>query len=152
MHIQPRGSKRIRYAGLFTARGRDLRLTLCRKLIAQAGRTKATTDSPASPAAGNEALDEHSPASDDFQGTEEHRSGCYCRTCQSELELLGRLKGAETKAMQSLAQAIVFRMLSYFAEVAEVGYAELLAQLRIAWLRPRQLPRPSPSYCWVEHD
>ncbi len=35
MHIQPRGSKRLRYAGLFTARGRDACLALCSTLIAQ---------------------------------------------------------------------------------------------------------------------
>ena len=44
--------------------------------------------------------------------------------------------------MQSLAQAIVFRMLSFFTEVASVGYKELLFQLRIAWLTPKFLPRP----------
>jgi hypothetical protein len=44
--------------------------------------------------------------------------------------------------MQSLAQLIVFRMLSYFVEVAEVGYKELLFQLRVAWLTPRRLPQP----------
>ncbi len=37
---------------------------------------------------------------------------------------------------------IVFRMLSYFVEVAEVGYKELLFQLRVAWLTPRRLPQP----------
>ncbi len=44
--------------------------------------------------------------------------------------------------MQSLAQAIVFRMLSFFTEVAEVGYAEIMFQLRIAWLTPKRLPQP----------
>ena len=44
--------------------------------------------------------------------------------------------------MQSLAQNIVFRMLSFFTEVAAVGYDQLLFQLRIAWLTPKFLPRP----------
>jgi len=44
--------------------------------------------------------------------------------------------------MQSLSQAIVFRMLSLFTEVAAVGYSELLFQLRMAWLAPKRLPRP----------
>jgi hypothetical protein len=44
--------------------------------------------------------------------------------------------------MQSLAQNIVFRMLSFFTEVAEVGYSQLLFQLRIAWLTPKFLPQP----------
>ena len=52
------------------------------------------------------------------------------------------MKGTETKAMQSLAQNIVFRMLSIFTEVACVGYKELMFQLRIAWLTPKFLPRP----------
>lgn len=43
--------------------------------------------------------------------------------------------------MQSLSQAIVFRMLAFFSEVAEVGYKELLSQLRIAWLTPKFLPQ-----------
>ena len=71
-----------------------------------------------------------------------HRTGCYCRTCQADLELVGRLKGTETKAMQSLADNIVFRMLSFFTEVAEAGYSQLLFQLRIAWLTPKRLPLP----------
>ena len=33
-------------------------------------------------------------------------------------------------------------MLSYFTEVAEVGYAEIMFQLRIAWLTPKRLPQP----------
>jgi hypothetical protein len=33
-------------------------------------------------------------------------------------------------------------MLSMFAEVAAVGYEQLLSQLRIAWLTPKFLPRP----------
>jgi hypothetical protein len=41
--------------------------------------------------------------------------------------------------MQSLAQNIVFRMLSYITEVA-AGYNELLFSLRIAWLTPKFLP------------
>ena len=72
------------------------------------------------------------PASDDFEEPEPHRSSCYCRTCQADLELLGRLKGTETHAMQSLAQNIVFRKLSIFTEVAAVGYNKLMFQLRIA--------------------
>ncbi len=44
--------------------------------------------------------------------------------------------------MQSLAQNIAFRMLSYFTEVAAVGYNELPFQLRIAWLTPKFLPQP----------
>ena len=44
--------------------------------------------------------------------------------------------------MQNLAQTIVFRMLSFFMEVAEAGYNELLFQLRIAWLTPKRLPQP----------
>jgi hypothetical protein len=86
--------------------------------------------------------EEQDPASDDFEETEPHRSNCYCRTCQDDLDLLGRLKGTETKAMQNLAQTIVFRMLAFFIEVAEVGYNELLFQLRIAWLTPKRLPQP----------
>ncbi len=35
MHIQPRGSKRLQYAGLFTARGREACLALCNKLISR---------------------------------------------------------------------------------------------------------------------
>ena len=54
--------------------------------------------------------------------------------CKAMLELVGRLKGTETKAMQSLSQAIVFRMLSFFTEVAAVDYNELMLQLRTAWL------------------
>ena len=141
MRIQPRGSKRLRYAGLFTARGREACLALCSKLIA-AGRAKQpVTQSPAMVAA---ALlsEEQDPASDDFEEPEAHRSSCYCRTCQGDLELLGRLKGTETKAMQSLSQAIVFRMLSFFTEVAAVDYNELMFQLRTAWLTPKFLPRP----------
>ena len=52
------------------------------------------------------------------------------------------MKGTETKAMQSLAQAIVFRILSFFTEVAAVDYNELMFQLRTAWLTPKFLPRP----------
>ena len=141
MHIQPRGSKRLRYAGLFTARGREACLALCSKLIAQAQLNKVATEIPAI-ARVTSASEEQDPASDDFEETEVHRSGCYCRTCQADLELVGRLKGTETRAMQSLAQNIVFRMLSIFSEVAAVGYNELLFQLRIAWLTPKFLPRP----------
>ena len=87
--------------------------------------------------------EEQDPASDDFEEpTEPHRATCYCRTCQADLELLGRLKGTETKAMQSLAHNIVFRMLGFFTEVAAVGYSALLFQLRIAWLTPKRLPLP----------
>jgi len=86
--------------------------------------------------------EEQAPASDDFDETEVQRATCSCRTCQADLELLGRLKGTETKAMQSLSQAIVFRMLSLFTEVAAVGYSELLFQLRLAWLAPKRLPQP----------
>ena len=50
--------------------------------------------------------------------------------------------GTETKVMQSCVQAIVFRMLSFFTEVAEVGYAEIMFQMRIAWLTPKRLPQP----------
>ncbi len=64
--------------------------------------------------------------------------------------MLGRLKGTETHAMQSLAQNIVHRMLSFFTEVAEVGYSQLLFQLRIAWLSPRQLPQPIRDLFTVE--
>jgi hypothetical protein len=85
-------------------------------------------------------FEEQDPATDDFEEPETHGSNCYCRTCQGDLELVGRLKGTETKAMQSLAQNIVFRMLSIFTEVA-AGYNELLFQLRIAWLTPKFLPR-----------
>ena len=86
--------------------------------------------------------EEQDTASDDFEEPEAHRSGSYCRACQGDLELLGRLKGTETKAMQSLSQAIVFRMLSFFTEVAAVDYNELMFQLRTAWLTPKFLPRP----------
>lgn len=51
----------------------------------------------------------------------DHRSGCYCRVCLADLELVGRLMGTETHAMQSLSQNTVFRMLAYFTEVAEAG-------------------------------
>ena len=141
MHIQPRGSKRLRYAGLFTARGREACLVLCSKLIAQwqAEQPVAAVPTKATVASVSE---EQDPGSDDFEEAEEHRSGCYCRTCQGDLELLGRLKGTETKAMQSLADNTVFRMLSFFSEVAAVGYSELLSQLRLAWLTPKFLPRP----------
>jgi len=44
--------------------------------------------------------------------------------------------------MQSLAQTIVFRMLSFFTEVAEVGYKKLLFQHRIAWLSLKRFPQP----------
>ena len=84
---------------------------------------------------------EQDPASD-LEEPEMHRTSCYCRVCQADLELLGRLKGTETHAMQSLAQNIVFRMLSIFTEVAAVGYSELLSQLRKAWLTPKLLSRP----------
>ena len=141
MHIQPRGSKRLRYAGLFTARGREACLTLCSKLIAEEQLDKVTAPIPATTAA-TSVSEEQDPASDDFEEAEEHRSSCYCRACQGDLELVGRLKGTETKAMQSLSQAIVFRMLSLFTEVAVVSYKELLFQLRIAWLTPKFLPRP----------
>ncbi len=33
-------------------------------------------------------------------------------------------------------------MLSFFTEVAEVGYAEIMFQLRIAWLAHKRLPQP----------
>ena len=130
MHIQPRGSKRLRYAGLFTARGREACLALCRKLIAEEQLDKLATAIPAT-APATSVSEEQDPASDDFEETEVHRSSCYCRTCQGDLELVGRLKGTETHAMQSLAQNIVHRMLSFFTEVAEVGYmlrAELWSQ------------------------
>jgi hypothetical protein len=140
MHIQPRGSKRLRYAGLFTARGREACLALCSKLIAQEQLDKVATQIPAI-APATSISEEQDPASDDFEEPEVHRSNCYCRTCQGDLELVGRLKGTETKAMQSLAQNIVFRMLPYFTEVA-AGYNELLFQLRIAWLTPKFLPQP----------
>ena len=142
MHIQPRGSKRLRYAGLFTARGRAPCLTLCSKLIAEWRATQPVATLPATiPAA--LPSEEQDPASDAFEEpAEPHQATCYCRTCQGDLELLGRLKGTETKAMQSLAQTIVFRMLSFFTEVAEVGYNEIMFQLRIAWLTPKRLPQP----------
>ena len=141
MHIQPRGSKRLRYAGIFTARGREACLALCSKLIAQWQSEQPVTTLPAK-APEVSVSEEQDPASDDFEEPEAHRSSCYCRTCQGDLELIGRLKGTETHAMQSLAQAIVFRMLSIFTEVASVGYNELMFQLRIAWLTPKFLPRP----------
>ena len=113
----------------------------CSKLIAQNQVEEVATATPAI-APATSASDEQDRASDDFEETEVPRAVGCCRTCQGDLELLGRLKGTETKAMQSLAQAIVFRMLSFFTEVADVGYAELLSQLRIAWLRPQLLPPP----------
>jgi hypothetical protein len=141
MHIQPRGSKRLRYAGIFTARGRGPCLMLCSNLIDQEQLDNAAAATPAITPA-TSVSEEQDPGSDDFEEAEAHRSGCYCRTCQGDLELVGRLKGTETLAMQSLSQNIVFRMLSFFTEVAEVGYSQLLFQLRIAWLSPRQLPQP----------
>ena len=141
MHIQPRGSKRLRYAGLFTARGREACLSLCSKLIAQWQLEQPVVAGLPTNARAAPVSEEQDPASDDFEEPDVHRSSCYCRTCQADLELVGRLKGTETKAMQSLSQAIVFRMLSLFTEVA-VGYNELLSQLRIAWLTPKFLPRP----------
>ena len=141
MHIQPIGSKRLRYAGLFTARGREACLALCSKLFTQAQLDTVATEIPAIAPAVSVA-EEQDPASDDFAEPEVHRSSCYCRVCQADLELVGRLKGTETKAMQSLAQAIVFRMLSYFSEVSAVGYNALRFQLRIAWLTPKFLPQP----------
>ena len=33
-------------------------------------------------------------------------------------------------------------MLTFFTAVAEVGYKELMFQLRTAWLAPRRLPQP----------
>ncbi|MDX1926580.1 MAG: hypothetical protein SFV81_08680, partial [Pirellulaceae bacterium] len=140
MNIQPRGSKRLRYAGLFTARGREACLALCSKLIAQ-WQAEQPVATAAAKAAATSISEEQDPASDDFEEPEEHRTGCYCRVCQADLELVGRLKGTETHAMQSLAQNIVYRMLSMFAEVAPVGYDQLLFQLRIAWLTPKFLPR-----------
>ena len=110
MHIQPRGSKRLRYAGLFTARGREACLALCRELIAQ-WQSEQPVATVAANAPAVSAAEEQDPASDDFEEPEVHRSSCYCRVCQADLELVGRLKGTETKAMQSLAQAIVFRTL-----------------------------------------
>ena len=141
MHIQPHGSKRLRYAGLFTARGREACLALCSKLIAQAQLDTVATEIPAI-APATSISEEQDPASDDFEEPETHRTSCYCRVCQGDLELVGRLKGTETHAMQSLAQNIVFRMLSIVTEVAAVGYTELLFQLRIAWLTPKFLPQP----------
>ncbi len=140
MHNQPRGSKRLRYAGISTARGREPRLVLCRKLIAEEHLNRVATDLLIT--AAKSVSEEQDPGSDDFEEAQQHRSGCYCRTCQADLELVGRLKGTETHAMQSLAQNVVFRMLSFFTEVAEVGYSQLLFQLRIAWLSPKQLPQP----------
>ena len=139
MHIQPRGSKRLRYAGLFTARGREACLALCSKLISQSQSEPPIATVPANAPAVS-ASEEQDPASDDFEEPEVHRSGCYCRVCQADLELVGRLKGTETKAMQSHAQNIVFRMLPVFTEVATVGYSELLFPLRVAWLTPKFLP------------
>jgi len=142
MHIQPRGSKRLRYAGIFTARGREACLALCSKLIAEAQLDKVAVGIPTMALAPS-VSDEHDPGSDDFEeSTEPQQVTCYCRVCKSDLELLGRLKGTETHAMQNLSQNIVFRMLSFFTEVAEVGVSQLLSQLRIAWLRPKQLPQP----------
>ncbi len=114
----------------------------CRQLITQKQANEVATRTPVIAPAATPPDKEQEPASDDFEEAEVPRAAGCCRTCQGELELLGRLKGTETKAMQSLAQAIVFRMLSFFTEVAEVGYAELLSQLRIAWLRPQLLPQP----------
>jgi hypothetical protein len=104
MHIQPRGSKRLRYAGIFTARGRGPCLTLCSRLIVQEQLDNAAAATPAiTPATPTASVsEEQDPGSDDFEEPEEHHSGCYCRACQGDLELVGRLKGTETKAMQSL--------------------------------------------------
>jgi hypothetical protein len=44
------------------------------------------------------------------EAVDEHRSDCYCRVRPADLELVGRSKGTETHAMQSLVQNIVFRM------------------------------------------
>ena len=144
MHIQPRGSKRLRYSGIFTARERGPCLMLCSNLIDQEQLDNAAAATPAiTPATPTTSVsEEQDPGSDDFEEPEEHRSGCYCRACQGDLELVGRLKGTETHAMQSLSQNIVHRMLSFFTEVAEVDYSQLLFQLRIAWLSPKQLPQP----------
>ena len=110
------------------------------KLTAAWRANQPDTQSPAN--AGVALLsEEQDPASDDLAEPEVHRSSCYCRTCQAELELVGRLKGTETHAMQSLAQNVVFRMLSILSEVAAIGDNEFMFQLRIAWLTPKFLPR-----------
>ena len=105
-----------------TFQGRQLQ-SVCSKLITQNQVEEVATATPVSAATAPGPDEEQDPASDDFEEAEVPRAKCCCRTCQGELELLGRLKGTETKAMQSLAQAIVFHMHSYFAEL---GYAELL--------------------------
>ncbi len=65
--------------------------------------------------------EEQDSASTYVESPEVHRSSCYCRTSQGDLEFLGRFKGTKTHAMQSLARNIMFCMLSIFAEVAAVG-------------------------------
>ncbi len=92
MHIQPRGSKRLRYAGLFTARGREACLALCRKLIAEWQLEQPVVAALPTKALAAPVSEEQDPASDDFEEPEVHRSSCYCRTCQADLELVGRLK------------------------------------------------------------
>ena len=95
--------------------------------------------------------EEQDLASDDFEEIEVQRATCYCRTCQADLELLGRLKGTETKAMQSLAHNIVFRMLSFFIEVAEVGYNELCFSSELLGSHPSDCHNRFATCLLVEH-
>lgn len=132
LHILPRGLQRVRYAGLFQARGRDERLEHCRQLIA------ATSDRPARAEESQEhSSHPHSSSdidididaeADDLDAEDETlaRQGCTCRHCKGELTVVGRLKGTPTLRLMSVAAAI----LSAAPLLAQWWSTELLQLLR----------------------
>ena len=92
-HIQPCGSKRLRYAGLFTSRGREASLTLCSELITQNQLEEVAIAIPVNAAAAPHCDEEQEPANNNAEETEVPRAAGGCRTCRGELEWLGRLHG-----------------------------------------------------------
>ena len=116
-------------------RDRTQRLAACRLLIGQWKAAQPKTALPCLTALTTSAADED-PATEATHQVPK----CLCRYCQGELEVLGRLKGTETQTLKRLAQDIVYRLSLLFVAISVEVNAELLFQLRTAWLAPKRLP------------
>ena len=141
LHIMPSGMQRVRYRGLFAAPGRDENLKRCRELIA-AGGTEPQAQSNAASSPSTESAD------DALVEEPSTKTGCTCRHCQGQLQVLGRLKGNETLHAKSLAAAVV----SLLPVIAVADIQNFVQQLCSGILHTWQLAGPLQEVIPSQYD
>ena len=132
-HILPSRMQRVRYRGLFQAKGREERLQVCRALIAAAqGRSPPMSDEDDSQSQQAAAPNQSSDPLDTDEPEEPQRppeTTKRCRYCQGATTVVGVLSGNQTLRLQALVRVIV-GLFALLPVLAAQLIQELIEQVR----------------------